>query len=100
MKHTSAALNYRCPDCNNDTRLVQVAPNVWSLQVLHDDTCPTLGALVARTAEAVTNTDDETERQQIIRAAEIAHLEGLRRTTQPDNTTFEEITRQIEQDES
>lgn len=40
--HTEAAALYRCPDCNSDTRLVQAAPNVYVLQVFHDDTCPAL----------------------------------------------------------
>jgi len=40
--HTSAALTYRCPDCINDTRLVQVAPGVWVLHVMHSDSCPFL----------------------------------------------------------
>lgn len=36
---------YRCPDCNNDTQLRQDTYGVWHLEVLHDDTCPTLTAI-------------------------------------------------------
>lgn len=36
---------YNCPDCRPDTRLVQIAPNVWSLEVLHDATCPNYAAM-------------------------------------------------------
>lgn len=39
--HTSAAFGFQCPDCASDTRLVQVTPGVYVLQVVHDDTCPT-----------------------------------------------------------
>lgn len=35
---------YECPDCNADTRLVQIAPGVLVLEVAHDDTCPQLAA--------------------------------------------------------
>lgn len=31
-----------CPDCNASRRLVEVAPGLTVLQVLHDDTCPWL----------------------------------------------------------
>jgi hypothetical protein len=34
-----------CPDCRPDTELVQIAPNVWTLNVLHDDTCPAYTAM-------------------------------------------------------
>ncbi|WP_157372849.1 hypothetical protein [Agromyces sp. Root81] len=39
-EHTAAALEYVCPDCNSETRLVTLAPGVYALQVFHDDTCP------------------------------------------------------------
>lgn len=33
-----------CPDCNADTRIAEIAPGVYVLSVLHDDTCPQLVA--------------------------------------------------------
>ena len=33
-----------CSDCNADARTVEIAPNVTVLEVLHDDTCPSLRA--------------------------------------------------------
>jgi hypothetical protein len=31
---------YRCPDCDADRTLVEEAPDVYTLRVAHDDTCP------------------------------------------------------------
>lgn len=42
---TAYALAYRCPDCDADTQLVQLAPGVAELTVAHDPTCPRLRAL-------------------------------------------------------
>lgn len=33
-------MDYRCPDCDNDTRIRQDNCGMWHLDVLHDDTCP------------------------------------------------------------
>ncbi|GAA4191961.1 hypothetical protein GCM10022219_11570 [Microbacterium oryzae] len=37
-----------CPDCNPESRTVEIAPKITVLQVVHDDTCPTLRAREAR----------------------------------------------------
>ncbi|MGO2746744.1 hypothetical protein [Microbacterium sp.] len=34
-----------CPDCNADTRLLQIEPNVYVYAIEHDDTCPMLRAM-------------------------------------------------------
>lgn len=39
-ERTEAGLDYRCPDCNNDTQTVQVSGGLWVLEVIHDTTCP------------------------------------------------------------
>ena len=39
-----------CSTCDAEQRLEEVAPNVWSLVVCHDDRCPVL-----RAHKAVTN---------------------------------------------
>lgn len=31
-----------CPDCDSDSELVEVAVNVYTLMIQHDDTCPWL----------------------------------------------------------
>lgn len=31
-----------CPDCNSTTEMVELAPNVYTAAVIHDDTCPWL----------------------------------------------------------
>ncbi len=33
-----------CPECDAEQRLEEVAPNVWSLVIGHDDECPVLRA--------------------------------------------------------
>ena len=30
-----------CPDCDADTTTVEVSPNLFVVEVRHDDTCPT-----------------------------------------------------------
>lgn len=39
------AADYRCPDCNADTRLNENEAGVHSLTVFHDDTCPAYNAM-------------------------------------------------------
>lgn len=34
-----------CPDCDAEMRVVEVSPGVSILQILHDDTCPTLATI-------------------------------------------------------
>ena len=29
-----------CPECDAEQRLEEVAPNIWSLVIGHDDDCP------------------------------------------------------------
>ena len=41
-KHTMAGIEYHCPDCVSESKLEQVAPGVWVMQVAHDTTCPIL----------------------------------------------------------
>lgn len=38
----AVANGYRCPDCDNDTRVWLDQLGMWRLDVLHDDTCPWL----------------------------------------------------------
>ena len=39
----------RCPDCDNDTRLVHDdEADMWWIQILHDPTCPWLRQYEAR----------------------------------------------------
>lgn len=35
-----AAARLGCPDCDADQALTEVAPLVWALTIVHDDTCP------------------------------------------------------------
>ncbi|WP_344819388.1 hypothetical protein [Microbacterium soli] len=42
MKTTQFEASVSCPDCNSETRLIEIAPNVYTAAVLHDDTCPWL----------------------------------------------------------
>ncbi|MGO2658367.1 hypothetical protein [Mycetocola reblochoni] len=36
-----------CPDCNAEARLEPASSGVTVLQILHDDTCPTLARIEA-----------------------------------------------------
>jgi hypothetical protein len=38
-----------CRECDAEQRLEEVAPNVWSLVIGHDDYCPVLRAMKAGT---------------------------------------------------
>jgi len=47
MAETYAA-GYRCPDCDSDAELTELTPAVFSLEVRHDETCPTLRRMADR----------------------------------------------------
>ncbi len=34
------ATGYRCPDCHAEKTLTEQAPNVFTLTIAHDSTCP------------------------------------------------------------
>ncbi len=42
------AERYHCPDCVSETELTELAPGVFRLAVLHDETCPVLRRLADR----------------------------------------------------
>lgn len=44
----AVADGYRCPDCDNSTRVSLDQSGMWRLDVLHDDTCPWFSAYEAR----------------------------------------------------
>lgn len=45
----SYAAGYRCPDCDSDSVLSELAPGVFGLDIHHDPTCPYLAEIERRT---------------------------------------------------
>lgn len=44
---TPAAVAHDCPDCLSETAIVHLGDNLHVVQILHDDTCPTLARIEA-----------------------------------------------------
>lgn len=42
MSEQISPVDYRCPSCHNDVRVVRLATGPYRVDVLHEDTCPWL----------------------------------------------------------